>query len=196
MTHHRKLSQCKVALPISRILQGEDYTFEETLEPKEMELTEEFLRFEAPIQVQGTAYKAGDAVVYYFQASTHASVSCTFCCEFFLLPLDVKIGNEALEPEELDGIENYDLWPIIRQELLLSLPNYAQCRPQGCPEREQYAHIIKNSSQADPQVIAKKPLSPKSSQSSSKGVKKKYPESHDDTTHQPFANLDQLFPKS
>jgi len=113
-----------------------------------LDIQEEDLLFKAPVQISGEVYTTGDHLILHLSCSTEVQFKCSICNDFFTLPLAaVEIyATEVLE--ELDSAV-YDYSPLLREELLLQLPPFAECHGGKCPERAILSTYLKSKESAE-----------------------------------------------
>ncbi len=123
---------------VERLKEGSQETFEGTVSsdfmPKEAELF-----FEDEIKVSGSAYIAGDHLILDLQAQTAAFMPCSICNKPTKISLTLSDLSHAEPLEEIKS-SAFDFSEVLRTDLLLQLPNFAECEG-GCKER---AHMKKH----------------------------------------------------
>ncbi|MFZ4099443.1 MAG: YceD family protein [Chlamydiia bacterium] len=106
----------------------------ESVPPDFLDVHEKELQFPSPVSFSGKAYMAGDQVILKLAIETEAIVPCPVCNEGTTVV--VKLGN-VLVTMDSKSVEGgiLDLRDVLREEILLATPQWAECRPEGCPER-------------------------------------------------------------
>ncbi len=114
-----------------------------SVDPSFLDIQEEGLRFEAPIHISGEAYTTDTDLILHLSCSTEVKLPCCICNEFFTLSLT---ASDIYATELLDDLDSavYDYSPLLREELLLQLPAYAECQGGKCPERENLSAYLKS----------------------------------------------------
>ena len=104
-----------------------------TLSPDFFEVNEQGLLLDAPVKVVGEAYLTDEDLVLHLTASTIAQMPCAICNKMVPLTLAVKNFYHA---EPLKEIRHavFDLRALLREALLVELPNFVECQGK-CLER-------------------------------------------------------------
>lgn len=113
-----------------------------SVDPSFLDIQEEGLRFKTPVHVTGEAYTTDTDLILHLSCSTEVELPCCICNDFFTLSLKASdiYATEVLE--ELDSAV-YDYSVLLREEILLQLPTYAECHGGQCPERETLSAYLK-----------------------------------------------------
>jgi len=107
-----------------------------------MEVEDEELSFPGNVEVEGKAYLADSHVVVHFSLKCQAKLLCTVCNEPFTLPIEISNAYITRDAEELNG-GVYPYGEDIKEEILLKIPAYAQCKEEGCPQRNVVSPFLK-----------------------------------------------------
>lgn len=89
-----------------------------------IELENEDVRFEAPVQYDLLAQIQGQALLATGKLRTKARMRCSRCLQPFDQPLAV---SDFVFHQELTGEDFVDLTPQIREDIILALPQRALC---------------------------------------------------------------------
>ena len=100
-----------------------------------MDIEEGDLQFESPISCTASAYLASDHLVIHLDIDAKAKLPCTTCNDPIEKTISLRHVYYSSPIEELDSQE-VDLRPIIRENILLETPHFAECVQEGCPEKE------------------------------------------------------------
>lgn len=84
--------------------------------------------------LSGESYIANDHLIVKLQAKTNAYLPCSICNQDVELPLIATDIYYALPIDEIGSI--FDLSEIVREALLLEVPQFAECNQGNCPQRE------------------------------------------------------------
>lgn len=120
---------------IDRLREGQKQEIKEKIDPKFLNISDEEVKFENPVEVTGEAYIATDHLVVHLQASTEALVPCSICNAW--VPVDIELEELYLtEPltEIRSGIYSYE--EPLREEILLEVPQFAECNQGQCDQRK------------------------------------------------------------
>lgn len=99
-----------------------------------LEIKESDLSFPHPIAIQGEAYIAEDHLIVHLQAHTQAKIPCSVCNEPFTFQIDVPDFYHTIPLEELKSAI-FDFSLLLREDILLQIPHFAECSKGKCPER-------------------------------------------------------------
>ena len=126
---------------IDRLKGDEVQKIDLTLPPDFFEVNEPGIGLNAPVKVSGQAYLTDDDLVLHLTASTVMQMPCAICNKMVPITLAIKDFYHA---EPLSNIRTavFDLRSVLREALLVELPNHAECQGK-CPERasiEAYLH--------------------------------------------------------
>lgn len=135
---------------VDRLREGKRVSIEGSLPPSAMDVKEKELKFEAPITVEGEAYLADQELIIQLSAHTEALMPCAVCNEWVAVPISLERFYEAVPLADIKG-RIFDWTPLMREELLLLLPNHVECSVKGCPKRKEIAPFLKDSSSDDEQ---------------------------------------------
>lgn len=147
---------------IDRLKNGPAQKIEETLSPDFLELDEEDLVFDDPVNLKGEAYLADDHLVIHLNIDTLAYLPCSICNDAIHTSIAIKNLCITHPLSEIEGAV-FDLAEEVRESILLQTPLFIECTNGKCPERENIKKFLKPE-QSIPEV--------------------------GDITHFPFADLD------
>ncbi len=112
---------------VDRLRQGETQEITHCYEPNELELST------SPVTVQIRAYSTDDHLILHLDIETTAQIPCKICNDPINVP--IKIENQThVEPHENIRSRVYDFTPLVKENLILALPQFAECEGD-CPER-------------------------------------------------------------
>ncbi len=124
----------------------------DALIPKEPDVT-----FSDTIELSGEAYSAGDHLILKLKAETFAWLPCAICNEPVKTPI---ILSDFYHTEPLESISNgvFDFSELLRNDLLLELPLFAECQGK-CPQREDIKKFLTKTNEKDSSQHAQFPFS-------------------------------------
>lgn len=127
---------------IDRLKEGRKESFQGSMTTRSFP-NEDALRFEDTLQCKGEAYIAGDHLVLKLQAQVQAEIPCAICNEWTKVTLQLK---DFMHTEPLEEIPSgvFDFAELMRTDLLLELPQFAECQG-NCPERATVKSFIRSS---------------------------------------------------
>lgn len=88
------------------------------------------------IKISGRAYLLEKDLIAHFSAETKVKMPCAICNEWVTVPLQVNEAVQTIPTSEV-GFDGYDLSPLIREELVLALPQFVECNEGNCPKRKE-----------------------------------------------------------
>lgn len=132
------ISSNELKIFVDRLKEGHVEAILVELSPACLDVQEEELHFTRNVTVQGKAYLADGHLVLHASASTSAQLPC-LCCNG---PATVPICTEEwIHTEPLhqisDGVFDFSL--LVREAILLQIPQFAECHSGQCPERDAVA---------------------------------------------------------
>lgn len=137
---------------VDQLREGHVEQIDTTVEPAILDVNEEDLHFNQPVNIQGEAYLAENMLVLHLDLFTTATIPCAICNR--LVESEIKILGfyHAVPLQEIKS-KVYDMHHIIRETILLETPTFVECDPKGCPERKDLEKYFKkphdSSSQTD-----------------------------------------------
>lgn len=128
---------------IDRLKEGQEHTFDEEVSCSDIFDKDEIgTVINQPLSLSFKAYLAGhELVIEWHSIKAVVRVCCTICNEFFDLPLAIE-GTRHIEP--LSAIRGAVFNPasLVREQILLDVPAYAECTEGCCPQREALKDIL------------------------------------------------------
>lgn len=112
---------------VDRLRQGETQETTHHYEPSELGLST------SPITVQIRAYTTDDHLILHLNIKTDVQIPCKICNELINIPIRIENQTHA-EPHENIRSRVYDCKPLIKENLILALPQFVECGGD-CPER-------------------------------------------------------------
>lgn len=103
--------------------------------PEIMDIEESELQFIEPITCTASAYLASDHLIIHLDIDAVASLPCTTCNDPLKKNISLRHVYYSSPIDELKTPE-VDLRPIVRENILLETPHFAECTLEGCPEKE------------------------------------------------------------
>ncbi|MDN3505237.1 MAG: hypothetical protein P0S95_06665 [Rhabdochlamydiaceae bacterium] len=140
---------------VDRLKSGSEELISFSAAPTFMELTEDELLFNENIEVEGKAYLTEEHLILHLDISTKAIMPCKMCNEPKPYIVDIK---GFYHTQDLDKIKSgqFSIADIVRDAILLDLPNYYECKLDSCEGRDIANKFLKSQEQAheidDPEV--------------------------------------------
>ncbi len=129
------MKEDRLKIYIHQLKDGKCEQIEERVEPTFMDLEEEELKFEAPIDLKGEAFISGENFILRLEIQTDATMMCAICNEAVSIPIKVPLLTHS---EKLEAVKAglFHMEGVLREAILLELPPKPECNSGSCPERE------------------------------------------------------------
>lgn len=127
---------------IDQLRNGHEEEIHETLDPSFLEIQEDDLVFDQPVQLDGEAYLAEHELVFHWDIRTEAVIPCSICNEPVRVPIHIHKFYCSEQTREIkSGIYNFK--DLLRETVLLEVPPFAECEGGHCPKRLQFQKYLK-----------------------------------------------------
>ncbi len=120
---------------IDRLKDNQTQKIHDTFSPEFLEIEEEDLVFDDPVQLNGEVYIANEHLILHLNIETYAYLPCSICNEAVHTPVVIKNLYLTRPLSEINGAI-FDLGDEIRESILLQTPLFIECNQGHCPERE------------------------------------------------------------
>jgi len=136
---------------IDRLKEGQTQKIDALLSSDFLDINETDLSFPFPVKVRGEAYLADVHLLLRLNASTRVVMPCSICNQ--MIEKDLKIVD-FYHTEPLEDVRDaiFDFSAILREALLLELPQYVECNSGNCPQREIIAPYLRKKTRAEPDI--------------------------------------------
>lgn len=133
---------------IEQLRDGHSENIAEDFSPEFLDIQDEDLNFVDPIDVKGEAYLAENDLILHLDIHTLATIPCAICNEEVKVPIDLTNFYFTIPTTEIKtGIYNFK--EMLRENILLSTPLFAECNNGECPEREELKKFFRESDSSD-----------------------------------------------
>lgn len=122
--------------------EGKKEKIDQTLSPEFLKISEEELQFNSPVLLQGEASVITDHLILKFSVSTEAEMLCSVCNKPVRFPIVAKEISHSLPLVEMKS-SIFDYTDLVREEILLQIPQFVECNQGKCPERAQVDKFLK-----------------------------------------------------
>lgn len=129
---------------VDRLKDGHVEKINEKLLPNFIGIEDENLLFIDPVDINGEAYLADDRLVVHLNLLTYARSPCIVCNREVAIKLAVANYYHTEEIKNIKGAV-FDLSDLLREMILLEVPQFVECRDGKCPERKQLEPFLKKS---------------------------------------------------
>lgn len=127
---------------LDRLRAGEEEEISLSVAPDFLGIREEELIFDSPIEISGKAYLTKDSFIVHLKSKTCIKIPCSICNQMIIISLEAPDIFHSIFLEELkEAVFDYSF--LIREDLLLQVPPFAECQKEGCPERKNLASYLK-----------------------------------------------------
>lgn len=117
-----------------------DYSFPTDL----LEVIEADLSFYDNVVVGGEAYVANNDLVLHLDIETKGLVPCLVCNEPVDIELQIAGHYHIVSLKEIKtGV--FNMRELIREVILLDIPEFAECEEGNCPKRKEFKKYLKES---------------------------------------------------
>lgn len=124
---------------------GKRETFDLTLPADFLDIHEQELAFETPIQLKGEVYAADDQMIVHLKAKTEGKMPCSICNQTTPFSLKTEDIYHTIPFNEI-STQIFDLTDLVREEIILLIPQFIECNQGHCPERPSVTKFIKEKS--------------------------------------------------
>jgi len=149
----------KKQLPIyiERLRDGRIEHVQESIDSKMLDISDADAKFSERVAVSAKAYTADDFLLVELTISAKAELMCSVCNEPFFYPIEIR---NAIFETALDEITDavFDLYPLVRECVLLEIPFYPQCAGASCKNRESLDRYFKNDASKESENTLFKPF--------------------------------------
>jgi hypothetical protein len=121
-------------ISLALLEEGEEVITEETISCDFLDVQEEELRFEDTVSVHTIASLVDQHILLKISAKCTALLPCSICNEWTDYPISIE--NFSVTEELPEKIKFFDYTNILREVLLLELPQFVECNGGSCPERK------------------------------------------------------------
>lgn len=120
---------------VDQLRDGHSEKIAEKVDSSFLEIHEEDLSFVDLVDIKGEAYLAENNLILHFDISTLAKIPCAICNAEVKVPINLKNVYHSIPASEIKtGI--YNSQELLREDILLATPLFAECNEGQCPERE------------------------------------------------------------
>ncbi len=122
--------------------EGKKERIKATLPPDFLAISEAELSFKSPILLSGEAVVITDHLILLFSAKTEALMPCSVCNKNIRISIQVQEISHTLPLSEMAS-SIFDYTDLVREEILLQIPQFVECSSGKCPERPQIDKFLK-----------------------------------------------------
>jgi uncharacterized metal-binding protein YceD (DUF177 family) len=113
-----------------------------TLPPDFLDLHEKEIKTPSPIKIKGEAYVLDDLLMLDFSLELEIEMPCSICNRPTRVALQNKNILISLPLSELPS-SVFDCTDLVREETVMLLPQFVECKKGACPERARLKPFLK-----------------------------------------------------
>lgn len=127
---------------IDRLRHGNVEKIEENYPIDFLQVHEEELHYEGHVHVRGEVYLAEQNLILHLSIDTTACIPCLVCNEEVKVPIQI---SNLYHSEPLSTIKGgvYDMREMLRENVLLETPSFAECNQNRCDKRENVKKFLR-----------------------------------------------------
>lgn len=130
---------------VEQLRDGHVENLEETLPSTFLDVHESELVFLDPVKFKGQAYLADNDLVLHFDVHVSLKMPCAICNRPVENEIDISGAYHSVPLEEVKtGIYNFS--EMLREVILLDIPQFTECNGGNCSERKEIAKYLKEPS--------------------------------------------------
>lgn len=113
------------------------------LPPDFLDLVEKEVKTPSPVNVKAEAHILDDLLMLQLDVATDIEMPCSICNTSTIVPLQNKNILISIPLSEL-STSIYDISGLVREEILLLIPQFIECKKGACPERKAINPFLKH----------------------------------------------------
>jgi len=127
---------------VDRLRSGKVETFEGTVSSEFLAVEEPDLHFEGMVDLHTEAYIAGNELVLQIEVKSVALIPCLICNELVKVPVELAGLYHAVPLTQIPtGV--FNMAELVRENILLETPQFAECAGGSCPQRKDIEKFLK-----------------------------------------------------
>lgn len=133
---------------VDQLHSGETKEIKEVFAPDFLGVDEPELKFIEPVKLFGSAYLADKELVLHLDIFAVAEIPCSICNEFVKCRISLHGLYHSVPVNDVKGAI-FDLREVLRDNILLETPSFAECEGE-CPKRKEIAVYLTKESDGNP----------------------------------------------
>lgn len=120
---------------VDQLKLGKVESIDQVLAASFLDVNDRDLSYGPEVHVHGEAYIAEDELVLHLDISAKAQIPCSICNEPVSVPVEIK---RLYHVEPLENIRHgiFDITEVVRENVLVETPAFAECHNGHCPQRQ------------------------------------------------------------
>jgi DUF177 domain-containing protein len=131
----------------ARLDDGREQKIDEIIDPSFLEIDEPELKFKKNIIARGRAYLANDYLIIQAKLEVYATLPCSICNELIEEKLNVEDFYHAEKISDIPSLQ-FDYSELLREMILIQIPQFVECSGGNCPERAALSSYLKQKAPA------------------------------------------------
>ena len=127
---------------VDQLKQGKIEKIDRSVPSDLLDVEEPDLSFESDISILGEVYIASDGLVCHLDLGAVGIIPCSICNEPVNVPIRVN-GLYHVEPMESIRAGIFNMSGVIRENIILGTPAFAECQGGSCPQRKVFGEYLK-----------------------------------------------------
>ncbi|NDD57653.1 MAG: hypothetical protein EBZ47_00150 [Chlamydiae bacterium] len=127
---------------VDRLKDGQEEKISAEIPSDFLAIDESELHLTSPVFIKGNAYLASDHLILKLDVKTKISIPCSVCNQ----PTEVSIHlPDFYHTEPIQDISGsvLDFTDLVREDILLLVPQFVECNQGKCPERGEIKKYLK-----------------------------------------------------
>ncbi len=133
--------QSELKIFVEQLKDGHKEKIQLTLPADFLQMQEKELEVIRPVEISGEAYTTDDSLILHLNCRTAVRMPCAVCND----PAEIELSASDIyfsQPFEELKSEIFDYAFVVREELLLLLPQFAECKGK-CSKRKDLEALLK-----------------------------------------------------
>jgi len=122
---------------------GNREEFQYVLPADFLDFREEVISFHSPIHLQGEVYATDEHLILQLEAHTEIEMPCSVCNEKTFVTLKTEEIYHTIPFDEMEATI-FDFTDIVREEIVILIPQFIECNQGKCPTRTDIAKFMKS----------------------------------------------------
>ncbi len=121
---------------------GKRQTLDYVLPADFLDIREEGISFHSPLHLKGGVYATDDHLILQLSAETEVEMPCSVCNEKTFVPLKTEEIFHTIPFDEMEST-TFDFTDLVREEIIILIPQFVECNQGKCPSRTDISKFIK-----------------------------------------------------
>jgi uncharacterized metal-binding protein YceD (DUF177 family) len=122
---------------------GKREVIEHTLPSEFLDIHESDLSFQGPIDLKGEAYATDEHLILHLSAHAEVQMPCSICNQMTQVSLKAEDIYHTIPFDDLKSTI-FDFTDLLREEIVLLIPQFVECQQGQCPDRTDVSKFMKS----------------------------------------------------